>query len=66
MEPLGATKDRNFRRFMAEAGDLDIERHMNPYPRMQLLTVADILEGKRFRTPGAVGCGSPQIDWMTA
>ena len=66
MEPLGATKDRNFRRFMAEAGDMEIEQHMNPYPRMQLLTVADILEGKRFRTPGAVGRGSPQIDWMTA
>ena len=66
MEPLGATKDRNFRRFMAKAGDLEVEQHMNPYPRMQLLTVEDILEGKRFRTPGAVGRGSPQIDWMTA
>ena len=66
MEPLGATKARNFRRFMAEAGDFEVDQHRNPYPRMQLLTVDDILEGKRFRTPGAVGRGSPQIDWMTA
>ena len=49
----------------AEAGDLEVEPHMNPYPRMQLVTVPDIFEGKRFRTPGAVGCGSPQFDGMT-
>ena len=66
MEPLGTTKARNFARFMAEAGDLEVAQHMNPYPRMQLLTVPDILEGKRFRTPGAVGRGSPQVDWLTA
>ena len=66
LEPLGATKERNFARFMAEAGDMEIRGHMNPYARMQLLTVEDILDGKRFRTPGAVGRGSPQIDWMTA
>ena len=64
MEPLGKTKERNFAQFMAEAGDLEIQGHMNPYPRMQLLTVEDILDGNRFRTPGAVGRGSPQIDWL--
>ena len=65
MEPLGATKERNFARFMAEAGDLEVEQHMNPYPRMQLLTVTDILDGKRFRTPGAAGRGNRQVDWLT-
>lgn len=66
MEPLSPAKTRSWKSFMAQAGDLEIEQHMNPYPRMQLLTVADILEGKRFRTPGAVGRGSPQMDWLTA
>ena len=27
------------------------------YARMQLLTVAEILEGKRFHTPGVAGRG---------
>ncbi len=53
MHPLGAVKERNFRRFMADAGDLEI-RGM-PYPRMQILTVQDILEGKRFDTPTVAG-----------
>ena len=53
MQSLGATKERNFRRFMGEAGDLEI-RGM-PYPRMQILTVGEILEGKRFDTPTVAG-----------
>lgn len=65
MEPLGATMERNFTRFMAETGDMEVEQHLNPYPRIQILTVEDILDGTRFRTLGAVGCGSPQIDWLT-
>lgn len=52
MEPLGPTKERNFHRFMAEAGDLDVFGMQ--FPRMQMLTVPEILEGKRFETPGAV------------
>ena len=43
------TQARNFQRFMADAGTLGglgIE-----YPRLQLLTVADILAGQRFQTP---------------
>ena len=44
MEPLGLTKERNFRREMAQAGDLDVFR--TKYGRMQLLTVEDILAGK--------------------
>ena len=63
MEPLGPTRQRNFNRFMGEAGALTIAGI--EYPKKQILTVGDIIEGKRFRTPGAVGRGSPQIDWLT-
>ena len=50
---------------MAESGYMEVEQHLDPYPRKQLLTVVDILEGKWFRTPGARGRGSPQLDWLT-
>ena len=53
LEPLGDQKARNFRKFMAGAGDMDVLGMK--YARMQMLTVAEILEGKRFHTPGAVG-----------
>ena len=59
LEPLGVVKTRNFHRFMAEAGDLDVQGHK--YARLQMLTVAEILEGKRFETPFALGKGSPQM-----
>ena len=53
MEPLGTVKARNFAKFMAEAGTLEILGI--EYPRMQLLTAADILDGKRFATPNGRG-----------
>ena len=53
MEPLGATKARNFGRFIAEAGTLEILGI--EYPKMQLLSVAEILDGKRFQTPTISG-----------
>ena len=53
MEPLGPVQERNFIRFMADAGA--IELWGNEYPRMQLLTVGEILDGKRFRTPTVAG-----------
>ena len=53
MQPLGDTKDRNFNRFMANAGM--VELWGNEYPKMQMLTVGEILEGKRFATPTVVG-----------
>ena len=53
MHPLGEVKERNFKRFMANAGDLEI-RGM-PYPRMQILTVKELLDGKRFYTPTVAG-----------
>ena len=53
MEPLGPVKERNFIRFMADAGD--VELWGNEYPKMQLLTVGEILDGNRFRTPTVAG-----------
>lgn len=53
MHPLGERQERNFRKFMAEAGDLVINGF--PYPRMQLLSVPDILDGKRFSLPNIAG-----------
>ena len=55
MDPLGDVKMRNFRRFMAEAGDMDVKGVK--YARMQLLITQEILEGTRFVTPGVVGRG---------
>ena len=53
LEELGPRKTRNFQREMAAAGDLEVRGV--PYPRMQLLTVTEILAGKRFETPGVFG-----------
>ena len=53
LEPLGTVKARNFAKFMAEAGTLEILGI--EYPRMQLLTVGEILEEKRFATPTVAG-----------
>ena len=53
LEPLGATKARNFTKLMAEAGTLEIMGI--EYPRMQLITVAEIMDGKRFHTPSVSG-----------
>ena len=50
MQPTKETQARNFARFMADAGILGIE-----YPKMQILSVGEILEGKRFQTPTVAG-----------
>ena len=55
MEPFGQTKQRNARKFMAGAGDFDVLGVK--YSRMQILTVAEILDGKRFHTPTVAGRG---------
>ena len=49
---------RNFKRCMAQAGDLE-ERNI-PYPRMQMLSVEEIFDGRRFNTPSVAGRGEPQ------
>jgi len=58
MEPLGERKLSNFKKLIAEAGGLDVMGRL--YPRMQILSVPEIFEGKRFDTPGVVGHGDPQ------
>ena len=64
--PLGETKERNFNRFMAEAGMITLWG--NEYPRMQMLTIAEILEGQRFATPTVVGrhTQSPRMPGLPA
>ena len=53
LHPLGERQARNFERFMAKAGSLDILGI--EYPRMQVLTVSEILDGQRFQTPTVQG-----------
>ena len=55
---LGPIKLRNFHREMSVAGDFDM--FSRKYPRMQILSVAEILEGRRFDTPGTAGQGLGQ------
>ena len=49
LEPLGARKLQNFKSEMAQAGDLEVNGIK--YPRMQLLSVADIFDGRGFQVP---------------
>lgn len=59
MQPLGHRQHLNFEQFMADAGSLEVLGVR--YPRLQLLTVDEILEGKRFKTPTvAAGRHEPQ------
>ena len=53
MNPIKDTQARNFTRFMADAGTLEILGM--EYPRMQILTIGEILEGTRFQTPTVSG-----------
>ena len=53
LQPLGQTKERNFKREMARAGCLTIRGR--EFPAMQLLTVEELLEGKRFDTLPVLG-----------
>ena len=58
LHPPAERQARNFTRFMAEAGTLEILGI--EYPRLQLLAVADILDGRRFQTPTVAGRHEPQ------
>ena len=58
MDPLGQRQAANFAREMAAAGDLDVMGVM--YPRMQILTAQEILDGKRFVTPSVAARGTGQ------
>ena len=56
MRELGPRKRANFAQVMSKPGDLIVLN--TKYPRMQMLTVEDIFEGKRrFATPSVVGRG---------
>ena len=58
MRPLGTVQTRNFQRFMGEAGTLNILGI--DYPRLQMLSVEEILDGRRFKTPTVAGLHVPQ------
>ena len=61
MEPLGVRKMQNFQKLINEAGDLDVQYSARAYPCIQILSVPEILEGKRFDTPTPMGkTQSPQ------
>ena len=53
LDELSPTKARNFARFMGEAGTVEIMG--NEYPKMQIMTVAELLDGRRFATPTVAG-----------
>ena len=55
MHPLKPTQERNFARFAAQAGSFEVLD--TKYNRMQVLTVPEILDGKRFHTPSVAGLG---------
>ncbi|MCY4202100.1 MAG: DNA methyltransferase [Aestuariivita sp.] len=62
MDDLGDRKTRNFAAEMARAGDLDV--HGVQYARIQMLTVQDILDGARFKTPSVArgkGLAEPKL-----
>ena len=50
----------NWKRFMASAEPLEV--HGRTYPSLQVLTVSELLNGKRFDTPSVVGRGASQYD----
>ena len=58
LEEPGKRKRVSFGRELASAGDFCVLG--TTYPRMQLLTVSEILGGRRFMAPSAVGRGSRQ------
>ena len=58
LHELGSRKSANFEREMASSGDMEVLG--KPYPKMQVLTIQEILDGKLFNTPGAVGRSSGQ------
>ena len=62
LEPLGERKLANFKSEMAQAGDLEVNGVK--YPRMQILSIADIFDNRRFEIPSpvkAVGEAQPNL-----
>ena len=59
MAPRGDTQTRNFEQFAASAGQLDVLGVS--YPRLQILTVPEIIEGQRFHSPTVAGRGRGMV-----
>ncbi|MBC6429131.1 MAG: hypothetical protein GDA55_07910 [Cellvibrionales bacterium] len=55
MEPLPDRQKTNFLKLAAQAGDLEMPGSIRHYPKLQILSVPEILEGKRFATPTPMG-----------
>ena len=53
LQPLGPTKERNFKREMARAGHINIRGR--DFAKMQLRTVEQLLNGESFDTPPVLG-----------
>ncbi len=53
LHPLNDRKSKNFHKLMTEAGDFEYDGRL--YPRMQILTVEELLDGKLFNTPFSMG-----------
>ena len=58
LENLSDRKRQNFLAEMAKAGTLEV--HGKHYHRMQLLSIKEVLEGKRFNTPGVAKLSTGQ------
>ena len=58
MRPLGTIQTRNFNKFIGEIGTHNILGI--DYPRLQMLSVEEILDGRRFKTPTVAGLHVPQ------
>ena len=71
LHPPSDRQMASFRRFMGDAGDMDVFGML--YARMQVLTVDQILAGEKFRVPSPRGRGFGQTrlplqssPWMAA
>lgn len=58
MEEPNSTQLRNFKREFSSAGTLEVLGLS--YPRMQMLTVREILKRERFKTPTVAGLKAAQ------
>ncbi len=58
MRPVEGRKLQNFQRLIGEAGHLDVLGQL--YPKIQMLSVEEILDGRHFNLPGAVSLGDSQ------